>query len=46
MKLVSGGRITTSPHVVGAMRADDVDMPPNERVKVLMQKIIQEMRGG
>ncbi|MGV1760145.1 DUF4123 domain-containing protein [Rhizobium sp. A22-96] len=46
MKLVSGGRITASPHVIGAMRADDIDMPPNERVKILMQKIIQEMRGG
>ncbi len=42
MKLLSGGRISSSPSVIGAMRADDVDIPPNDRVTILMQKIIQE----
>ncbi|NKC52281.1 DUF4123 domain-containing protein [Ochrobactrum cytisi] len=44
MKLLSGGRISTSPSVIGAMRADDVDISPNDRVTILMQKIIQETR--
>ncbi|UHS59996.1 DUF4123 domain-containing protein [Agrobacterium vaccinii] len=44
MKLVSGGRISSSSSVIGAMRADDVDISPNDRVTILMQKIIQETR--
>jgi len=46
MKLLSEGRISSSPQVLGAMRADDTDISPNDRVKILMQKIIQQTKGG
>lgn len=46
MKLVSDGRISSSPYVIGAMRADDSTILPDDRVRILMQKIIQEMNKG
>ncbi|MBB3649677.1 hypothetical protein FHX14_005918 [Rhizobium sp. BK619] len=46
LKLLSGGRVSTSPQVMRAMRADDTDISPNDRVKILMQKIMQEVKGG